>query len=364
MNQTVMTLDAGGTNLVFSAIKNGEQIIDQIHRSAKGVVLEDILKTIISGFEEVKSKLQEPPAAISFSFPGPAEYELGIIGDLQNLPLFRGGVALGPMLENIFHIPTYINNDGDLFAYGEAIAGLLPDVNNLLEQAGSPKRYKNILGITFGSGLGGGIVSNNNIYPGDNSAQGEINRFSDKFHPNYSAEESTTIKSVKRMYADFAGIPQSTCLQEPKDIYEIAIGNKDGDKEAAIKTFKKFAEAAGNVLANAASLTDGIIVIGGGLANAYPLFLKDLVAEMNKEFDLPNGTKLSRMEVSTFNLEDPDELKEFLKGDARTITVPFSSQKITYDPKKRIGVGITKLGTEKAISLGAYYYAVNKLNNN
>jgi glucokinase len=50
---------------------------------------------------------------------------LGIIGDLENLPTFKGGVALGPMLEEIFNIPVFINNDGDLFAYGEAIAGLL-----------------------------------------------------------------------------------------------------------------------------------------------------------------------------------------------------------------------------------------------
>jgi len=58
----------------------------------------------------------------------------------------RGGVALGPMLEERFGIPTFINNDGDLFVYGEAIAGFLPYVNGLLEKAGSPKRYKNLFG--------------------------------------------------------------------------------------------------------------------------------------------------------------------------------------------------------------------------
>ena len=35
----------------------------------------------------------------------------------------RLGVALGPMLEEKFRIPVFINNDGDLFAYVEAIAG-------------------------------------------------------------------------------------------------------------------------------------------------------------------------------------------------------------------------------------------------
>jgi hypothetical protein len=46
------------------------------------------------------------------------------------------------MLEEKFGIPVFINNDGDLFVYGEAIGGLLPHVNGLLEKAGSPKRYQ------------------------------------------------------------------------------------------------------------------------------------------------------------------------------------------------------------------------------
>ncbi|MDL2238624.1 ROK family protein [Bacteroidales bacterium OttesenSCG-928-K22] len=361
MSKIVMTLDAGGTNFVFSAIKNAKEIVKPIRLSAKGETLEEILKTIINGFEQVKDQLEYKPAAISFSFPGPAEYELGIIGDLQNLPLFRGGVALGPMLENIFQIPTFINNDGDLFAYGEAIAGLLPEVNSMLEKAGSPKRYKNLLGVTLGTGFGGGIITNGEIYPGDNSAQGEINRFNDLFNPRYSIEESVTIKGIRGFYADAAGIARSENTLEPKDIYEIATGNKEGNVEAARIAFKKMAEGAGNALANAASLTDGLIVIGGGIANAYPLFLDDIVAEMNKPFKTPAGNEITRMEVDAYNLENPEQLQKFLKGNARTITVPFSNQQITYDPEKRIGVGISRLGTEAATSLGAYYYAINHL---
>ncbi|MFO8098939.1 MAG: ROK family protein, partial [Salinibacter sp.] len=96
--------------------------------------------------------------AISFAFPGPADYANGIIGDLGNLPAFRGGIALGPMLENHFELPVFINNDGDLFTYGEAISGLLPWVNKQLEQAGSIKKYENLTGVTLGTGFGGGLA--------------------------------------------------------------------------------------------------------------------------------------------------------------------------------------------------------------
>ncbi len=364
MNDIVMTLDAGGTNFVFSAYQNAKEIIEHVHlktpKKEDGAVLDDVLNTIVKGFRMVEERLPGKPMAISFSFPGPAEYELGIIGDLQNLPLFRGGVALGPMLQNIFGIPVFINNDGDLFAYGEAMGGFLQHINQKLEAVGSPKRFKNLLGVTFGSGFGGGIVTDGKIYPGDNSAQGEINRFCDKFNTNFSIEESTSIKAIKRMYREFSGSHDDSL--EPKDIFDIAEGNKPGNVMAAKTTFKKFAEAAGMALANAASLTDGLIVIGGGLANAYPIFLNDLVAEMNKPFHTNAGEDITRMEVSVFNLEDEEDMKKFLKGDIRTVKVPFSDKTITYDPLKRIGVGVTRLGTENAISLGAYYYAVNRLN--
>ncbi len=49
------------------------------------------------------------------------------------------------MLENEFQVPVYINNDGDLFAYGESIAGLLPYINQKLKEAGSSNNIKTCL---------------------------------------------------------------------------------------------------------------------------------------------------------------------------------------------------------------------------
>ena len=98
-HRIVMTLDAGGTNFVFSAVRSAEEIVDPITLSAKADSLDGVLRTIIEGFRHVGNKLKAKASAICFAFPGPADYENGIIGDLQNLPYFRGGVALGPMLQ-------------------------------------------------------------------------------------------------------------------------------------------------------------------------------------------------------------------------------------------------------------------------
>jgi glucokinase len=358
--RVVMTLDAGGTNFVFSAVQAEQEIIDPISIPADGNTLEIVLNKIIQGFNEVKAKLNVQPVAISFCFPGPAEYELGIIGDLENLPTFRGGVALGPMLEEKFNIPVFINNDGDLFAYGEAIAGLLPEINQRISSSKSPKNYQNLLGVTFGTGYGGGIVSRGQLFLGDNSAQGEINRMRNKLHTNASVEENVSIRGIKRIFCRESGHEFDTC-PEPREIYEIGMGLREGNKQAATTAFNKMAEVAGDSIANAITLIDGLVVIGGGLAGAHPLFLQHLVDEMNSNFTTIVGTALDRMEIRAFNLEDEQEFKSFYEGDTREIRIPFSTKRIQYDPMKRIGVGISRLGTSKAVSVGAYAFALNKL---
>lgn len=161
----VMTLDAGGTNFVFSAIQGCREIVEPICLPAASDDLERCLSVLVEGFLEVEKRLPKLPVAISFAFPGPADYEHGIIGDLPNFPAFRGGVALGPYLREQFGIPVFINNDGNLFAYGEALAGTLPEVNKRLKEAGSSKVYKNLLGITLGTGFGAGHLTYSIVIP-------------------------------------------------------------------------------------------------------------------------------------------------------------------------------------------------------
>jgi glucokinase len=359
-HRIVMTLDAGGTNFVFCAVQDEEEIIQPISLPAYGENLTHVLQTIITGFTEVKAILKSNPVAISFAFPGPAEYELGIIGNLENLTTFRGGVALGDMLQDKFGIPVFINNDGDLFTYGEAISGFLPDINQRMALNDSPKGYRNLFGATFGTGFGGGIVSRESLFLGDNSAQGEINRMRNKLYPDWSAEESVSIRGIQRVFAREADIDPSSC-PSPKDIFEIGMGTQPGNKMAAIQAYDEMAIVAGDVLANAITLTDGLVVLGGGLCGAHPLFLDKLVAEMNLSFSSFAGKSVHRLEISVFNLEDEAGFELFSQGDTREITVPFSSRKVRYDPLKRIGVGLSRLGTSRAISVGAYTYALAEL---
>ena len=355
-----MTLDAGGTNLRFSALRGGKPVAETVSLPSNGDDLEKCLANIVEGFNRVKALCPQPPAAISFAFPGPADYPRGIIGDLGNLPGFRGGVALGPMLEEKFGIPVFMNNDGDLFVYGEAIGGILPHVNGLLEKAGSPKRYKNLFGITLGTGFGGGIVRNGEIFIGDNSASGEVWLLRNKLDPSMNAEEGACIRAVRRVYANQSGTPFDQ-VPEPKELFEIANGNMVGNQAAACEAFRCLGESAGDAVANAITLIDGLTVIGGGISNAWPLFLPALVDELNSTFTNPAGNKFRRLIPAAFNLEDTVQLETFLKGETRTIKVPGSDRSLAYDPLLRVGVGMSRLGTSQAIAIGAYAFALQKL---
>jgi glucokinase len=351
----VLTLDAGGTNFEFSAMQSGEMKVKPIRLAAEANDLGKCLKTIINGFSKVKQQLQTPPVAISFAFPGPADYPKGIIGDLGNLPAFKGGVPLGPMLSEEFEIPVFINNDGNLFVLGEAMAGLLPEINSLLAKHGSTRRYQNLFGVTLGTGFGGGIVLNNRMLIGDNSSAGEIWLMRHKLAKDLNAEEGVSIRAVKGYYARHAGI-NTASSPEPKEIYAIASGMIPGNRKAAQRAFCQLGELAGDAIANAITLIDGLVVIGGGLSGASSLFMPAIIGELNG-----NIGKVPRLEVKAFNLDDKDQLQSFLAGREKEIAVPGSKKAIKYDPLQRIGVATSRLGTEKATALGAYGFALNQL---
>jgi len=359
-DRIVMTLDAGGTNFVFSAVQANEEIIEPVSLPSNATDLGKCLETITQGFTRVKEMIPADPAAISFAFPGPTDYPAGIIGDLTNLPAFRGGVALGPMLEEQFNIPVYLNNDGDLFVYGEAIAGFLPYLNNLLQKSNSPKRYRNLFGITLGTGFGGGIVYNGQLYLGDNSAAAEVWCLRNKLHPGSFAEEGSSIRAVQRVYMNKSGLAGND-PPSPKEIFEIGTGNKEGNTQAALEAFKDLGVVVGDALANSITLLDAPIVIGGGMAGAASLFLPALVDEMNGQLQTMEGEMIPRIDMKTFNLEEKSELELFLEGEKKEIVVPGTSKTITYDPLKRTGIGISRLGTSKAVGIGAYAFALSML---
>jgi len=358
-NRIIMTLDAGGTNFIFSAVSNGKQAVSPITLPSNAYSLDLCLNTIIKGFLLISNQLRNNPEAISFAFPGPADYPNGVIGDLMNLPGFKGDVPLKYILQEKFKIPVFINNDGNLFAYGEALGGVLPFVNKKLKEGGSEKRFHNLIGITLGTGLGGGIVCNNELIIGDNSNGGEIWIMGNRYNPKMNIEESISARAVQRVYNELSNNNKVTL--SPFEIYQIGIGQKEGNKDAALESFKQLGLALGDIIANLVAVFDGIIVIGGGISGAKKLFMPHTLNEIRSQFKNYSENSYSRTVQKLFDLDNEHELNEFIVGKTKKIIVPETNKVIYFDSLKRTGIAFSKMGTSQAASLGAYAFALNQL---
>jgi glucokinase len=359
-DRVVLTLDAGGTNFVFNAFKGGKAISKGVRKNANADHLERCLANMKAGFREVMEEIVQVPVAISFAFPGPADYTRGIIDNSNNLPAFKGGVPLKSILEEEFGLPVFINNDGDLFTYGEALGGMLPEINARLEASGSPKRYRNLAGFTLGTGFGGGFVSDGRLISGDNVTAAEVWLFSNRHNPDVNAEDIVSIRSVQRFYAAEAGIGYPNEL-DPKDIYEIAKGVRKGNRAAALKAYEQTGRALGDTVANVLTFIDGIAVIGGGITGASDFYMPAVMEELNFKFHPSNAKELPRLVQRVFNLDDEQERNDFYKDYSKTLPVPGTNRTITYDPLPRLAIATSRRGASESISLGAYAFALQQI---
>lgn len=357
-DRVIMTLDAGGTNFVFSAIARGVEVVRPITIPAVPDDSQACLERIAEGFRRVKEESPAEPSAISFAFPGPADYAHGIIGDLPNFPGFKGGVPMGPYLESVFGIPVFINNDGNLFAFGEALCGTLPEINAALEKTGSTKRYKNLLGITLGTGFGAGVVTDGRLLTGDNGCGGDVWLMRHPTEPELISEEGVSIRAVKRSYRLLSG---DDAVLTPKDIYEIAKGLRPGNMAAAQESFAALGRCAANAIIHALDIVDGIVVIGGGLSGASEFFLPPMIEEMRGRVSTRAGASFPCLEMDVFDLSDPAQMAAFLKDETTLVEVPGTGEKVLYETVKKTGVAISSLGASKAIALGAYAYSISMI---
>lgn len=355
----VLTLDAGGTTLTFQALRDGQVLGEAFTIPSRCEELEVFLGDLIGGFTRLLESTQGCDA-ISFGFPGPADYPAGIIGHLWNMPAFHGGgVPLGPILQDHFGVPVHINNDADLFTLGEAIHGILPEVNARLGAAGNPKRYRHLLGLTLGTGFGAGIVVDGRPLLGDNAAGAEIWLMRHKLDPECYAEEGISIRAVRSVYAQHVGIPLEEA-PEPKIIASIARGRLRGHREAAQEAWRRMGEVAGEAIACALTLVDGLVVLGGGLSAASDLYMPALMSTLNGTIKKRDGRELPRLVQQVYDLDHPPELEAFLQGTPQSIPVPGRIEPLIWDPTKRSGIGRSPLGTSRATALGAYEFALWK----
>ncbi|HSJ68256.1 MAG TPA: ROK family protein [Anditalea sp.] len=155
----ILGIDIGGTKIHMGVVQNGELLNNCIIPTPSASSMDQILSELVAAAE---SLMVENVAGIGVGVPGLVDEEKGMVYSLLNIPSWKE-VPLKKHLEDHLNLPACIANDANSFAAGVKVYG----------QGGN---YKNMLGLTLGTGLGTGIIIDNKIYSGNFSCAGEFGR--------------------------------------------------------------------------------------------------------------------------------------------------------------------------------------------
>ena len=171
--------------------------------------------------------------------------------DVKNVPIAK-------IIKHEFKKNVYIENDAKCFILAESVFG-------------AGKKYDFVVGLTLGTGIGGGIVINKKLYRGGLGIAGEIGHMTIADNGSLCGcgqrghlESYASGTGMIHLYKEMSG--------KTRDTYTIAQKAKDGDASAK-RVMKIMAQSLGIGLANIMSILDPeIIIIGGGMASVRPIF--------------------------------------------------------------------------------------------
>ena len=157
-------VDLGGTNIVTAIVNYQGKIVNHLKvptlaERGKEATIERIIETIHKNIIQSTIALDNI-IGIGIGAPGPLNVKKGIINFAPNLPGWED-VPLKKILEDEFNMKVVLENDANAAAWGERCFGAGQGVNNLVC-------------FTLGTGIGGGIIIEGNIYHGSNYGAAEL----------------------------------------------------------------------------------------------------------------------------------------------------------------------------------------------
>jgi glucokinase len=163
--ESIIGVDLGGTKISIGRVERDRIVTHFSSAITTQGEEKQIVKEIVEAIERV---FDQAVAGIGIGVPSVVDVEKGIVYNVQNIPSWKE-VALKGILEGHFRKPTYVNNDANCFAVGE-------------KHFGKGKKYRNLVGVTLGTGLGAGIIIGNRLYSGLNCGAGEFGSISYRDH--------------------------------------------------------------------------------------------------------------------------------------------------------------------------------------
>ena len=89
--------------------------------------------------------------------------------------------------------------------------------------------------------------------------------------------------------------------------------------------------------------------------------MPSLLKEMRSKMRTLGGDTLNRLQFNVYDLDDEVQFQQFARGESRELKVYGTDKVVNYDPEKRIGIMTSAIGGSNAISIGAYSFALSKI---
>ena len=282
-------LDVGGTKISVVLSNDKCEILHKIKFPTKEK-FEDNFQLIIDAINTIKSNFNVDIMAIGISAGGPLDSEKGIFISPTHLPSWHG-INIKKRLEDVFHIPTFLENDANACALAEYYYG-------------NGRGSKNFAFLTFGTGLGAGLIFSGKLYKGSNDQAGEIGHIRIDSDGPFCYGKHGSVES----YCCGAGI---SLLHEKltnqklttKEIFDRA--EKEGD-ELAIETVRRSSEKLGLTLAILIDLLAlDCIVIGSIYTRSQKIIDKTMLKIIDEEIlDINKGLCQIKPSLLMENLGD------------------------------------------------------------
>lgn len=269
MKKYVFGVDIGGTTVKLGLFDVEGNVLDKWEittRTENGG--ENILPDIADSIKEKMKQIdKESVAGVGVGAPGPIDGK-GIVHRAVNLGW--GTFSVKDTLENLLSMPVMAGNDANVAALGEMWMG-------------GGQGYRDLVVVTLGTGVGGGIIVDGKILTGSTGAGGEIGHI----HVNDNEEDFCGCgnKGCLEQYSSATGITRmANQLLAASDMESVLRGGEvsaktvfDAVKERdplALEVAQKFGNYLGDALASIACVVNPeVIVIGGGVSKAGEILI-------------------------------------------------------------------------------------------
>lgn len=281
MKKYCFGIDVGGTTVKCGLFDVKGQILDKWEIPTRTEnngehILPDVADTINAKIQE-KQISKEEIAGVGIDVPGPVDEEGNV---LIAVNLHWGFIRLVEVMEKLIGLPVKAGNDANVAALGEMWKG-------------GGAGYHNVVMVTLGTGVGGGIIVNGKIVTGSHGSGGEIGHV----HVDDNMQEKCNCgnKGCLEQFVSATGIVRMANkmldeTEEPsvlrngevsaKSVFD-AVKAKD---PLALKLAEQFGKYLGTALAVIAGVVDPeVYVIGGGVSKAGQVVI-DYIQKYYKEY--------------------------------------------------------------------------------